>query len=81
MVPDSIADPSTECPVIASAVSVPTSLAASAEPNHAAIGLYRSLSVKEVGRRNDRFRIAEISVNDITMTLGVKGEVMDGLKP
>jgi ribosomal protein S18 acetylase RimI-like enzyme len=41
--------------------------------NHAAIGLYRSLGFDEVGRRNDRFRISGRSVDDITMTLRIKG--------
>lgn len=40
--------------------------------NYAAIGLYRSLGFEEVGRRNDRFRIAGLSVDDITMTLRIK---------
>lgn len=41
--------------------------------NHAAIALYRSLGFDEVGRRNDRFRICGRSVDDITMTLRIKG--------
>jgi ribosomal protein S18 acetylase RimI-like enzyme len=41
--------------------------------NHPAIGLYRSLGFDEVGRRNDRFRISGRSVDDITMTLRIKG--------
>jgi ribosomal protein S18 acetylase RimI-like enzyme len=41
--------------------------------NHAVIGLYRSLGFDEVGRRNDTFRISGRSVDDITMTLRIKG--------
>jgi RimJ/RimL family protein N-acetyltransferase len=40
--------------------------------NHAAIGLYRSLGFEEVGRREDRFRIAGRSVDDVTMTLRIR---------
>jgi ribosomal protein S18 acetylase RimI-like enzyme len=41
--------------------------------NHPAIQLYRSLGSDEVGRRNDRFRISGRSVDDMTMTLRIKG--------
>ncbi|MBB5402586.1 GNAT family N-acetyltransferase [Paraburkholderia youngii] len=41
--------------------------------NKAAICLYLSLGFEEVGRRNDRFRIFGRSVDDVTMTLRLKG--------
>jgi ribosomal protein S18 acetylase RimI-like enzyme len=41
--------------------------------NHAAIGLYRSFGFDEVGRRIDRFRISGCSVDDVMMSLRIKG--------
>ena len=48
--------------------------------NHAAIGLYRSLGFEEAGRRYDRFRISGRLVDDITMTLRIKGETIWSIK-
>lgn len=41
--------------------------------NHPAIALYRSFGFAEVGRRVDRFRIHGRSVDDVMMTLRIKG--------
>lgn len=41
--------------------------------NHAAVELYRALGFEEIGRRNDRFRLGGRSIDDLTMTLRIKG--------